>query len=317
MTRLIPSIFAALPIALLITGASAQTNDQSTATETETNASEATASEATQTEQTESPAPDVTATTVIATVDETPITLGEVIAVRQSLPEQYQGLPDEVLLEALIQQLADQQLLANAAEAEGLQNLDVIKMAIRNQRRAILADAYMTEALIARVNDSAVEAAYKAEFVDAEPVIEMRAAHILVEEEQTARDLKQQLDDGADFAALAADHGTDGTSTRGGDLGWFTREMMVPEFADAVVAMEAGQIAGPVKTPFGWHVIKLDEVRNRPVPPLDEVRADIVGSLTEEMQGAIISEARDSGKIVRVADDLPPSAIRLDELLRN
>ena len=110
----------------------------------------------------------------------------------------------------------------------------------------------------------------------------MRAGHILVETEEKAKDLKSQLDAGADFAALAAEHGTDGTAQRGGDLGWFVHSEMVPEFADAAFAMEPGTISDPVKSAFGWHLIKLDERRDRPAPALEEVKDALLGEVIQQ-----------------------------------
>ena len=288
---------------LLTTPASAQTS------QTETEQESAPSNEA------ETQATDPTASTVLVTVDETPITLGEVIAVRQSLPAEYQNLPDEILLSALVQQMTDQQLLANAAFTAGLEDLPTVQFSLRNQKRAVLADAYMAKTLLGRVDEAAIEAAYAERYVNAEPVEEVRAAHILVPEEAKAKDLKAELDAGADFAALAAEHGTDGTASRGGDLGWFSHEMMVPEFADAVFGMEPGDVSEPVKSPFGWHLIKLDLKRARPVPPLDEVQDQLIAELTEQAQSAIIQELREAAAISQPSDVVAPAAVRQDGLL--
>ena len=262
------------------------------------------------------PAVELAADTVLAVVDDTPITLGEVISVRQSLPEQYQQLPDEVLITALVQQLSDQQLLANAGHAAGLRDLAAVQLSLRNQERAVMADAYMAKALLERVNEETIQAAYTERFVDAPPVEEVHAAHILVETEEQAAALKARIDDGADFAALAAEAGTDGTASRGGDLGWFIREQMVPEFADAVFSLETGTISGPVQSPFGWHLIKLNERRDRPVPALAEVQEQLIGEMTEDAQTAILEELRAGAKVENIQDAVPAAAVRQDGLLR-
>ncbi|MEM1162862.1 MAG: peptidylprolyl isomerase [Pseudomonadota bacterium] len=258
---------------------------------------------------------NATADTVVSTIDETPLTLGEIIAIRQTLPQQYQQLPDEVLLAGLIQQMTDQQLMANAAEAAGLEGGRLIQLALKNQRRAVLADAYMAQQILERVNEATIQATYEDLYVNADPVEEVRAAHILVEEESKAQDLKAQLDEGADFAALAAEHGTDGTAARGGDLGYFVNEQMVPEFAEAVFAMQPGDISGPVKSPFGWHLIKMDDRRAKPVPPLEEVRDQIIGDMTKLAEEAIVAEIRAAASIVQPDEKIPAAAIRMDGLL--
>lgn len=258
----------------------------------------------------------LTSDTVLVVVDGTVITLGEVIAVRQSLPEQYQQLPDEVLMAALVQQMSDQQLLANAASAAGLKASTTVKLALRNQERAVLADAYMAKALLERVDEQAIQTAYDERYANAGGAQEVRAAHILVETEAEANDLKAQMDAGADFAALAAEHGTDGTASRGGDLGWFVKEQMVPEFADAAFGMEPGAVSAPVKSPFGWHLIKLNEKRDQQIPPLAEVLDEIVGELTESAQRAIVEDLRASGTVdSKPLSDVPDSAVREDGLI--
>ena len=258
---------------------------------------------------------DLKADTVVLTINGKTITLGEVIAVRQALPDQYQNLPDEILLGALVQQLADQQMLADAAEKAGLEKSPNVELALKNQRRATLADAYMTDAMVKGITEEEVQKAYEAKFAKAEPVEEVRASHILVAEEAKAKDLKKQLDEGADFAKLAAEHGTDGTKTRGGDLGYFVKEQMVPEFANAAFALEKGAISDPVKSPFGWHLIYVADKRNKPVPPIEQVREQIVAELSKGLQEKIISEGRAGAKVEQPELAIPPAAVRLDNLL--
>jgi peptidyl-prolyl cis-trans isomerase C len=143
----------------------------------------------------------------------------------------------------------------------------------------------------------------------------MRAAHILVDKVETAKEIKAKLDGGADFAALAAEHGTDGTASRGGELGWFVHEQMVPEFADAAFAMEPGTVSDPVQSPFGWHLIKLEERRERPAPPLDEVRDQILEELARQAQTEVLGQLREDAEIERGTGAVPPSAIRNDALI--
>lgn len=258
---------------------------------------------------------DLAASTVVASVAGTDITLGELIAARRSLPDEFQQLPDEVLMDALVEQIANQILLETAAKEAGLDQKPAVQLALRNQARAVLASAYMEQAIGQRVSDEAVQAAYEAAISSAEPVEEAHAAHILVEDEALAEEIKTKLDEGADFAALAAEHGTDGTASRGGDLGWFVHEQMVPQFADAVFAMEADTISDPVQTPFGWHVIKLFEKRERAQPTLDDVRDEIASQLAEGAQSEVLTEVREGVEVERDRKAVPASAIRADDLV--
>ncbi|MEL7140326.1 MAG: peptidylprolyl isomerase, partial [Pseudomonadota bacterium] len=196
--------------------------------------------------QTEAEAPAEEAATpasaldVVATVGEKSIRLGDVITLRRGLPQQYQQLPDEILGRGLIDQLIDQTLLAEKAVEAGVDERASVKFQIENQMRAVLAEAYMRAAVEERVDEDAIRAEYDARYAEAEPETEVRAAHILVESEELAKTIRQELDDGADFAELAAEHGTDGTAQRGGDLGYFVKADMVQPFAEAAFEIEPG-----------------------------------------------------------------------------
>ena len=266
-------------------------------------------------ETTAATAPSYSVDSALAVVDGVTLTLGELIAIRRELPDQYQTLPDEVLFDGIVEQLIDQMLLAQAAKAAGLARHPAIAMNLLNQRRAILADAFLRNEVTARVTPEAIEALYQDLYLDSEPKQEVRAGHILVETEEQAGELKAQLDAGADFAALAAEHGTDGTASRGGDLGWFLHPDMVPEFANAAFAMEPGAISDPVKTAFGWHLIKLDERRDRQPPALEEVREELMGELIQQAQVAVVAELRMQSIIVMPEPPLPPQSIRDDAML--
>lgn len=251
----------------------------------------------------------------LAVIDGVTMELGELVALRRELPDQYQALPDEVLFEALTDQMIDQLLLAAAGHEAGLNQKPAVAYNILNQTRAILADAYLRSQVLVRATPEAVEALYAERYANAEPETEAHAGHILVDSEEKAVDIKAQLDGGGDFAALAAEHGTDGTAQRGGDLGWFLQADMVPEFADAAFAMEPGTISDPVKTAFGWHIIKLDEKRPRATPPLEEVQPELMGEVVQKAQADILAELRAKADIVKPEPPVPAQAIRADELL--
>lgn len=251
----------------------------------------------------------------LAVVNGESVTVGDLVTVRRQLPEQYQQLPDEVLFNGLRDQLVEQVLLAQAAAAAGLEADPAVAIQIAAQRRMVLAEAYLRREISARVTPEAVEALYRERYVDAPPPQEVRAAHILVETEEKARELKAQIDGGADFAEVAKANGTDGTAANGGELGWFLHSDMVPEFADAAFAMEPGTISDPVKSAFGWHLIKLEEKRDRPAPELDEVRGQLTGDLAQQAQDAILAAARESATITMPENGPPPSSVRNDALL--
>lgn len=294
-------IAAAVGLTLAATAAQAQSADPG---ESETDAGD-------------QPAAEYGLETPLAEVDGTTVTLGELLAVRRELPEQYQALPDQLLYDGILEQLIDQLLLAEAARKAGFDQRPAVALNLLNQQRAILADAYLNARLAERVTPERLEALHQERYTKAEPVDEVRAAHILVETEEEARELRAKLDEGADFAKLAEEHGTDGTASRGGDLGWFVHSEMVPQFAEAVFAMEPGTVTGPVETDFGWHLIKLDERRPRPAPPLEEVAGELRQELVRQAQVAIIEELRAEAAIEKPDAPVPPEAIRADALLES
>ena len=253
--------------------------------------------------QTPAPAPAAEAAapadpaTVVATVNGQAITLGDLAATLAELPAQVQQLPDDVLYEGIRRQLVDTKAVELAAEAAGLADEPAIARAIARQRAGVLADAYIRRAIEAEVTDAALRARYDAEYASKEPVREVRASHILVPSQEAAQALRDQLDAGADFAALAAEHGTDGTRARGGDLGFFAREVMVPEFAEAAFAAPIGEVVGPVQTQFGWHVILVTEERDQPVPAFEAVEGELRDTMSREVAEALLERLRTEAQV--------------------
>ncbi|MEO1275818.1 MAG: peptidylprolyl isomerase, partial [Pseudomonadota bacterium] len=265
----------------------------------------------------EEAAPEASAMDVVATVGDKSIRLGDVITLRRGLPQQYQQLPDEILGRGLIDQLIDQTLLADKALEEGISDRASVQFQLENQMRAVLAEAYMRAAVEERVNEEAIRAEYDARYADVEPETEVRAAHILVETEEQAAALKEELDGGADFAALAAEHGTDGTAQRGGDLGYFVKNDMVQPFAEAAFALEPGTVSDPVQTQFGWHLISLMDKRPRAAPAFEAVAGEIAQELVQEAQRAVVAELREGAEVAVTEPGPPAGAFRNDDLLNN
>jgi peptidyl-prolyl cis-trans isomerase C len=245
---------------------------------------------------------------VLATVNGAAITLGHVASLRDSLPAQYQAIPDPVLFRAILDQLIQQTVLAQAVEGA----LDARATAgLENVRRDYLARVAMEGVSRAAVTDEALAAAYARKYTAGEPRTEWNAAHILVASEEEARRIKAEIEAGADFAAKAVEHSIDrGSAQGGGALGWFGLGVMVPEFEAAVVALEPGQIGGPVQTQFGWHLIKLNERRLAAAPPLDAVRAELASEIERAAIDARIAELLASATVVRSDDGVDPALMR-------
>jgi peptidyl-prolyl cis-trans isomerase C len=258
-----------------------------------------------------------TADTVLATVNGDTITLGHVIALSDRLPPQYQQLPDEVLLNGLLDQLIDQQLLAAAESGSPESDPQGVKLHLDNERRGALAGLAAEAAVEGAVDDAKVQAAYDKQVAEFQPQPEYSAAHILVDSEEKATELKAEIDGGADFAELAKANSSDGSAASGGDLGWFGAGQMVPEFEAAVSGMEVGQVAGPVQTQFGWHLIKLNDKRETAAPALDEARPVIEDQLRQAALQARIAELRAGATIEKSETGTPAAAIRETDLLNN
>src|SRR6201992_2563316 len=129
---------------------------------------------------------------------------------------------------------------------------------------------------------------------------EVHARHILVETEDKAKEIKAQWDKGADFAELAKKESKDPGASDGGDLGFFTKDQMVPEFSAVAFSLEPGKISDPVKSQFGWHIIKVEEKRNRKAPDFDQVKAQIESYVTRKAQADYVAKLREGAKIERM-----------------
>jgi peptidyl-prolyl cis-trans isomerase C len=260
-------------------------------------------------------AQDATADTVVATVNGVDITLGHVIVLRASLPEQYQALPDDALYNGLVDQLI-QQVVMEQTLGDKITKRDQLRL--DNDRRNYLSGIVLQEVVTKAVTDEAIKAAYDARVKNATQLTEYNAAHILVATEDEAKSLKSELDNGAPFEVLAAAHSTDtGSATNGGDLGWFGPGMMVKPFEDAVIAMKAGETAGPIKTDFGWHLIKLKETRVAAQPTLEELRDELAGEVEQKAIADYLKTLTDAADIVRPATALDPALMRKDDLVAN
>lgn len=256
----------------------------------------------------------VTAQTIVATVNGTAITVGNMIVLRQQLPAEYQQLPPDVLYKGILDQLVQQTALAQSVE-DKLTPRDLI--ALENDRRSYLAGAAIEAASGIAITDEALQEAYAAKYAAAAPSMEYHAAHILVATEEEAKALKTEIENGADFGEIAMAKSTDGAAASGGDLGWFGPGMMVKEFEDAVVAMQPGQVSDPVQTQFGWHLIKLSETRSAEAPALDTVRDDLTAELRKAAVEARIAELTTSARIDKTNEGIDPAVLQDQTLLAN
>ena len=254
------------------------------------------------------------ADTVVASVNGTDITLGHMILVLSGLPQQYQQLPNDVLWTGILDQLVNQQLLTGDAAAQETRR---VRMAMDNERRALLAAEAAEAAAVAAVSDEALQAAYDAQFADADLGQEYNASHILVTTQEEAAAIVETLKGGADFEATAREKSTGPSGPNGGALDWFGAGAMVPEFQAAVETLEVGAISDPVQTQFGWHVIKLNDKRQKSAPTLDAVRDQLTQELQQRAVEAKIAELTAAAQITRSIETIDPALLRNIDLLEN
>ena len=246
---------------------------------------------------------------VLAKVDGLEITDTDVAAaiedIGPTLPEQIQG--DQRQSYAL-DYLIDMKLVAKKAAAD---NVGVGPEIVRKME--YYKDKVMMEALLSEVAKTGkTEAAMRAVYDDAAkkqaPEPEAKASHILVPTENEAKDVAKRLKAGEDFAKLATEVSKDPGSP-GGDLGWFTKDKMVPEFAEAAFKLKKGEISEPIKSQFGWHIIKLEDTRTKEFPPYDAVKDQIARYVVQKAQTDLILKLREGAKIEKTEAPAPATAI--------
>lgn len=260
-------------------------------------------------------AAEPTADTVVAVVNGTEITLGHMIATREALPEQYQQLPDDVLFKGVLEQIIQQTALAQVGAGQQTKRDTLM---LDNQKRSYLAGVVLDTTAKASISDEALKKLYDEKYAKAEPAKEYSAAHILVATEDEAKAIKTEVDGGGDFAVIAKEKSTDkGSAANGGDLGWFGLGMMVKPFEDAVVAMEKGKVSDPVKSDFGWHIIKLNEVRTAAAPKLEDVKDALTGDIRQKAVEAKVKELTDAAKVEKTVDGIDPAILKNTALIEN
>ena len=248
------------------------------------------------------------ASTVVATVNGTEITVGHIIVARATLPEQYQQLPDEVLFSGILDQLIQQTVLADSFDGDLPGR---VVLSIENETRSLTAAEAIEGIMAGAVTPEAVQTTYNELYDTDKPGKEYNASHILVETKEAAEEIIADLEEGKDFTVLAQTRSTGPSGPNGGSLGWFGAGAMVPSFEKAVMGLDVGAISEPVETQFGWHVIKLNETRIKDVPTLDEVRAEIEQKVREDAVTAAIEALVEEADVDKsVALEMNKSIIR-------
>lgn len=246
---------------------------------------------------------------VVAKVDGIAITEKDIALASEDLGERLAQLPEERKRDEVINYLVDLKLGAKAAAAAKIGDTPDFAARLAYYREKVLLDEYLTAEGKKAVTPEAAKKLYDDTTKAMAPEEEAHARHILVEEETQAKAVVERLKKGEDFAKVAGELSKDpGSGKEGGDLGWFTKDRMVPEFAEAAFKLQKGQVSEPVKSQFGWHVIRLEDKRTKPLPEFAAVKPQIDQYLERKAQQDIVLALREKAKVERLDKPAAPAA---------
>jgi peptidyl-prolyl cis-trans isomerase C len=253
----------------------------------------------------QTPAPATPPDPVVARVNDQEIRLSDLAEAAEGLPAQYRAMPRQVLFPLLTDQLIDRAAVAAMARSQGLDRDPAVQRQIARAAESTLENAMMSREIAPAITEEAIHARYDAEIAGKPGEEEVRARHILVATEADANKVLEDLKAGGDFAAIAKARSSDpGAAAQGGDLGFFKKGDMVPEFADMAFSLKPGETAPrPVKTQFGWHVIKVEERRNAPAPTFEEAHDGLRQKIIQEGVQKLVASARATVKVERFNPD--------------
>ncbi|BAU90120.1 cell-binding factor 2 [Methylorubrum populi] len=247
--------------------------------------------------------------TVVARVNGQAITAADLALAGEDPALSLPGVDEGAKQNLLVDYMIDLKVGAQAAEAAKIGDSSEFKRKLAYFRDKLLLDDYLEREAKKAVTPEAAKALYDQTVKSMKPEEEVRARHILVESEDEAKKIAARIKGGEDFAKIAAEVSKDpGSKTEGGDLGWFTQERMVKPFADAAFKMTPGQVSDPVKTQFGWHVLRVEEKRTKPVPTFDEMKEQIDQYLTRKAQQDTIVKLREAAKVERSGSSGSPAS---------
>jgi len=220
------------------------------------------------------------------------------------IPRQLEGKAREAYL---LDFLIDEQLVVQKAQADKVAETPDFAKKLAYLRDKALMESALGKVAREAATDAAVKQTYDEAAKNQKPDTEYHAHHILVPTEDEAKAAQKRVKSGEDFVKVATEVSKD-PGAKGGDLGWFTRDRMVPEFGDAASKLEPGQVSDPVKTQFGWHIIKLDEKRAKTFPPLDQIKDQVARYVVQKAQSELVAKLREGAKIERT--DPPAEAAK-------
>lgn len=257
-------------------------------------------------------APAMAADPVVAKVNGKKIYRSDVARELQSMGGKVSQMNPKLVYPQLLEKLIVTKILSTKGYAQKLQKTKEVKARVKAVEAQIVADVYVRKAIEPKITDAMVNVKYKALSSKFKPEDEVRARHILVPTEKEAKALIEKIEDGEDFAKLASAKSKDvGSAKRGGDLGYFPRTAMVKPFAAAAFSMKAGEMSKkPVKTDFGYHIIKVEDRRKSSPPPLAQVKDQIKNQVGQELLADMVQDVKKKAKIERFNLDGTPAKLK-------
>jgi len=253
--------------------------------------------------QTASPAADPT----VAVVNGEKIVRSDVMTIFEGLPEQFRQIPMATLFDQILQRLIDRKLLAQAAVKAGFPDRPEVQRRLANDREQILQESYLYARIEDELTDARLKTAYDRKMSGAAKDEEVRARHILLKTEDDAKAVIVEVEKGADFTDLARKRSTGPTSANGGDLGYFKRDQMVGPFSEVAFALKPGEVSkAPVRTQFGWHVIKVEDRRAAKLPSFEESKEELKTEEAQAVVKEIMGSIRTGASITLVEPDDTP-----------
>ncbi len=243
---------------------------------------------------------------IIARVNGVDIKQSDLALAEEDVGAEMGAASPEAKREQLIAYLTDIILVTQAAEKKNLGENPDFKRRLGFLRNKLLMGFGLQEETKAAITDEALQQTYNDAVKSASRQEEVRARHILVENEDEAKAILEQIKAGGDFATLAKEKSKDPGSADGGDLGYFTKDQMVPQFAEVAFKMYPGQLSNPVKTEFGWHIIKVEDKRIKQPPEFEKVKDQIESFLARKAQTEYVARLRQGAKIERLDKPAEP-----------
>ena len=245
---------------------------------------------------------------VVARVNGVDIRQSDLAFAEEEIGGNMPTIPPEQKRDYLINYLVDVIVLSQAAEKQNLGDRPDVKRRLTFDRSRLLMESLLQEAGKASLSEDAERKVYEEAVKQVKNEEEVHARHILVPTEDEAKAILAQLKGGADFATLAKEKSKDPGAAEGGDLGYFTKEQMVPEFAEVAFKLGKGQLSDPVKTQFGWHIIKVEDKRVRPTPTFEQVKPQIENYVAHRAQAELVDNLRKSATVERLDKPAAPDA---------